>query len=333
MRPPFSPDSLDWLRGHAIDPMIATETGVREDRRRLLFPIVTRLGVRFTRTRLLPGPCLQPKGVKLAPWWITGHDSAQHVLILEGEGDGLAALTARVKSPKHSTVHRLAIVALPGAGVAHDVLLEDLIFHGVKVAAIALDGDQAGRSATCKLGDRITAASIRALTIDLPDGLDLADLLASSHDPVLTFSEVISEAKNFTPNNPSGPTRELAVRPRIVSDNGHRDAFERSLLALREIRAELYLATLVPESNPTRGICRCPLPNDHEDRRPSASYKGTAWYCHRCGIGGGLFTLAAAITGRATTGPDFIEVVNWAAKHFNLETAAFERLDHERRAA
>ncbi len=201
------------------------------------------------------------------------------------------------------------------------------------MAAIALDGDQAGRSATRKLGDRITAAGIRALTIDLPDGLDLADLLASSHDPALTFSEVVSGAKHFTPTEPSEPTRQLAVRPRIVADNGPWDAFERRLLALRAIEAELYLATLVPESSPARGICRCPLPNDHEDRHPSASYKGTAWYCYRCGIGGGLFTLAAAITGRTTTGPDFIEVVNWAVKHFNLETAAFERPYHERRAA
>lgn len=333
MMPPFSPVVLAWLEGHAIDPAVAVKVGVQDDHDCLSFPIVTRTGERFTRTRRLPGPCLQPRGVSLAPWWITGHRQAEHALIVEGEGDALAALTARVKSPRDSTIHRLAIVALPGAGVAHPVLVEDLILHGVKAVALALDGDQAGREATHKLGDRITGAGIKALTIEIPDGLDLAEVLARSNDAPATFSGLISGAEHFIPSEPPRPTRKTALRPRRRPTGDQGEAFDRILAALREIPAVEYLPVLAGVEPLPGGRVKCPL-TDHEDRNPSAHiHDVTRWWCHsQCQTGGDIFTLAAAITGRSTTGPDFPEVVRWTADQFHIDTAPMER-PTERRAA
>jgi hypothetical protein len=53
---------------------------------------------------------------------------------------------------------------------------------------------------------------------------------------------------------------------------------------------------------------------DHEDLNPSASYSGTVWYCHRCSVGGGIFTLAAALTGLRERGEDFNELRRWTAE-------------------
>lgn len=92
------------------------------------------------------------------------------------------------------------------------------------------------------------------------------------------------------------------------------DAFERGNDALRSVEAERFLEVLVPESEPSRGRCRCPWPNEHEDRHPSASYNSTAFFCHPCGEGGGIFELGAALTGRSLTGPDFLEVRRFLAE-------------------
>jgi len=79
------------------------------------------------------------------------------------------------------------------------------------------------------------------------------------------------------------------------------------------IPAETYLPMLDPDCEPDRGRVRCPLP-DHEDRHPSASYKDSVWYCHRCGEGGGIFTAAAAITGLGERGDEFCELRKWLAE-------------------
>lgn len=329
-RPRFSPIGMEWMRSHGIDPAVAVKVGVEDDHGCLRFPVRTRTGQSFTRTRRLPGPCLQPRGVTLAPWWLEGHRAAEHVLAVEGEGDGLAALTARVHSPAESTIHRLAIVVLPGAGVAHEVLVGDLQHHGVKAVVLALDADQAGRAATRKLGNRIIQVGIRVFTAPIPDGLDLADLLARSNDPAATFSELISAVEHYVPTEPPAPARKPRQRPYRASGGVQGDTFERVLDELRGIPAEEYLEHLAPESEPARGRCRCPLPH-HEDRNPSASYKGTVWCCHGCGEGGDLLDLAAVITGLNLT-TDFPEVVRWTADQFHIDTAPMER-PTERRAA
>lgn len=100
---------------------------------------------------------------------------------------------------------------------------------------------------------------------------------------------------------------------RIVVDEDS-EAFERGNEALRSVDAEVFLEALVPDCEPARGRCRCPWPNDHFDRNPSASYNGTAFYCFTCGEGGGIFELGAALTGRTLRGPDFLEVRRFLAE-------------------
>lgn len=102
-------------------------------------------------------------------------------------------------------------------------------------------------------------------------------------------------------------------RGRAGTETGRDVGWQRVTDGLSAIDAETYLEILVPESEPSRGICRCPLP-DHEDRHPSASYRDTGWYCHRCGTGGGVFQLGAALTGLDDRGPDFNDLRRWLAE-------------------
>lgn len=89
--------------------------------------------------------------------------------------------------------------------------------------------------------------------------------------------------------------------------------WRRGTEALASIPAETYLAILVPESDPHRGKCRCPLP-DHEDNNPSATFRDSVWYCHVCATGGGIFTLGAALSGHYDHGPEFHELRRWLAE-------------------
>lgn len=322
MMPPFSSAALEWMESHAINPATAAACAVTETGDVLRFEIVPREGSVFTRTRRLPGPCLQPKGVPLAPWWPNGYRETQFVLIVEGEGDALA-----VASVKSEELAELAVVALPGAAVAHQQLVDDLVAAGVKSAVLALDADDAGRKSTAKLANRLTGAGIACLTIELPDGFDLADLLAESPDPAATLSKAISGAQLFIRIPPAKveTPRRTHYRPLSFEQDGELTA---AIDYLRSIAAAEYLEPIAGVGPLPGGRVRCPLP-DHDDLHPSASYRGAWWYCHACGTGGDLFVLVAAITGRSTAGPDFLEVAWWAAERLG-NPAAFERPDHER---
>lgn len=108
--------------------------------------------------------------------------------------------------------------------------------------------------------------------------------------------------------------RRKAARPRpIPGHRSHHPTFTAADDPLKEIPAETYLEVLAPNSEPNRGRCRCPLP-DHEDRNPSASYKGRVWMCHRCGIGGDVYTLGSALSGLADRGDEFCELRRWLAE-------------------
>ena len=112
--------------------------------------------------------------------------------------------------------------------------------------------------------------------------------------------------KSYRKRKPRRPAPVRASRP---TPDDWRDGVE----VLASIEAEDYLEILVPESEPNRGRCHCPLP-DHEDNNPSATYNGSVWYCHSCSTGGGIFTLAAAITGLRDRGDDFGELRKWVAE-------------------
>jgi len=89
--------------------------------------------------------------------------------------------------------------------------------------------------------------------------------------------------------------------------------WRRGTEVLAAIPAETYIPILTGSEPLPGGRVSCPLP-DHEDRNPSATYKDAVWFCHRCGEGGGIFTLAAAITGRRDHGDEFCELRKWVAE-------------------
>ncbi len=313
----YSPTVLGWFNAHAINPATASACGVTEAEGVLRFKITPREGEPFIRSRRLPGHCLQPKGKPLAPWWPKGYRQTPYALIVEGEGDALAA-----ESSKGEPLSALAVVALPGAGVAHESLTKDLTFAGVRSAALALDADEAGRKATAKLADRLTRAGLACLIVELPDGCDLSDVLARSPDPMACLSEAVGKARIFTqPTTPAGPKTPRSVRysAPVFKQSGEITA---ALDNLRTIPAAEYLEPVAGVEPLPGGRVRCPLP-DHDDRNPSASYRDCFWFCHCCGTGGDLFALVAAITGRSTTGPDFLDVARWAAERLTNNPAVF----------
>jgi hypothetical protein len=240
---------------------------------------------------------------------------------VEGEGDALAAESAKAISPAGSTVHALGVVALPGAGVAHAATESDLLAAGCKAAIMALDADQAGRKAAAKLGTRLTAAGVSCLLIELAEGEDLADMLAASPDRSLAFANALRGAVEFTqPAAPPKPKTALRSHYR-ASRFSDRDERQQILDRVRETPAEIYLPALAGVEPLPGGRCRCPLP-EHEDLSPSASYRRCDWYCHPCGVGGGPFDLAAALTGLSLSGPDFWQVVAWAADRLSINPDA-----------
>ena len=91
------------------------------------------------------------------------------------------------------------------------------------------------------------------------------------------------------------------------------DDWRRMTETLASIPAETYLPILDPDCEPSRGHVRCPLP-DHEDRHPSATYKDSVWYCHRCGEGGGIFQLGSELSGLGDHGDEFCELRRWVAE-------------------
>jgi hypothetical protein len=103
-------------------------------------------------------------------------------------------------------------------------------------------------------------------------------------------------------------------RPKVTRAAGPApDDWRDGVEVLAGIPAEDYLPVLDPYTEPSRGRCRCPLP-DHEDRNPSATYRDSVWYCHRCATGGGIFTAAAAISGLQDRGDEFGELCKWVAE-------------------
>ena len=76
---------------------------------------------------------------------------------------------------------------------------------------------------------------------------------------------------------------------------------------LRSIPAEQYLEALTGEPVGRSRKIRCPLHGAGQERIPSLHVypNGRGWYCHACGQGGDLFTLASLLSGIPARGPDF----------------------------
>jgi hypothetical protein len=204
MSPPkqnFNQAALDYFASHGIRPEIASAVGVHLSGG-LRFPYYDELGsVLFERKRdMMEGKVYQPAGKGLLPWTPVGTGPA--LIVFEGESDCLAALSAMYKpapAPACEVQRRddlppplveLTPVALPGAGVCHGALA-DLVEELDASVLIAFDGDEAGRVAAAKLKEKISHAT----SIDLPDGKDLADLLAAADDPTAALAELVAEAE------------------------------------------------------------------------------------------------------------------------------------------
>ena len=82
---------------------------------------------------------------------------------------------------------------------------------------------------------------------------------------------------------------------------------------LAGIPAEVYIPALTDSEVFPGGRCNCPLP-DHDDFNPSATFKDSVWYCHRCGEGGGIFQLGSALSGLGDRGDQFFELRKWLAE-------------------
>jgi hypothetical protein len=171
----------EYLKRHAIDPLVFAQVGVTEHDGRLILP-----NGRSSALNGAGAKVKQPAGVPLALWWPTGppQDGAT-VLVCEGESDALAALsTIGLSKMQHmgspgDPLAGITVAAVPGTGYPASRLAEDL--RGVGVAILAYDGDQAGRTAAARAARELDDTGIACHDLGIPDGLDVADCLAALH--------------------------------------------------------------------------------------------------------------------------------------------------------
>jgi putative DNA primase/helicase len=196
----FIPPALDYFAAHGITQEIARVL-FRPDDSGFAIPYFDGDGsIAFSRRRdLAAGKTLQPAGVSLDLYRPVV--SGAVLLACEGESDCGAAITAMFESDEVGAdlVRRknlpppladLTPIALPGAGVCHGRLADLVEATGARVF-VAFDGDTAGRAGAAKLKLKIPAAVL----IDLPDGNDLADVLAGADDPAETLANLVAEAE------------------------------------------------------------------------------------------------------------------------------------------
>jgi len=105
------------------------------------------------------------------------------------------------------------------------------------------------------------------------------------------------------------PKAKTAYKPRPLTAQDWRPGTE----AIAGVPAETWLPIIAGVEPLPGGRVRCPLP-DHEDNNPSATYRDTVWFCHRCGVGGGIFTAASAISGLGDRGDQFFDLRKWVAE-------------------
>jgi hypothetical protein len=186
----FTNAGFGYLLRHAIEPELAAELGVREERGELVYPYDG-----FKRRRPLAGSrTLQPARVPLRLWWPTGRPApGADVLLCEGEPDALAALTALAAVNGDLPVKVPVVAAIPGTGIPAARVVEEL--RGSSSVTLAMDGDPAGRKCAATLTRALRDAGIAALAIELPEGKDLADLLAASEAPGQALAGLLADAE------------------------------------------------------------------------------------------------------------------------------------------
>jgi hypothetical protein len=199
----WSDAARTYFDEHAIDAAFAADLGVREDAGAIVFPTVDASGEPAPRRRLLAidGPkLLGQKGSSLALWWLAGR-AGDRVLVCEGESDALAVESIRnaaaVGDGAAAYVRSAidAVCAAPGVGYSADKLAKALRAARTREAVLAFDGDESGRRYTKKVAEALAAVDIVCVVVPIPDGEDLASLLAASNDRVGLLVDLLVESE------------------------------------------------------------------------------------------------------------------------------------------
>ena len=178
----YSPAADGYFKSHAIDPAVAARLGVAERDASLGFTVRRPGGCgSFQRTRPLGGVAakvLQPRGQRLELWWPAGPpEFAPVVLLAEGEGDVLAALSALVQEPI-AALPEHAVGALPGTGFPVERVVEEMRRIECAFCYTCFDADEAGRKLTRRLSAALDLSRIRSASLPIRADRDLADELA-----------------------------------------------------------------------------------------------------------------------------------------------------------
>lgn len=201
----------DYLIAHAVDLDLAENCGVKIGERTISYSCARPDGSGYRRVRHLHGKlaergAIQPRGEPLTLWWPAGHHGGV-ILLAEGEPDALAALSAlRGEGELSPPLHGLTVAALPG-NMPADRAAEELQGVGAKVTYLALDADDAGRRAADRLGAALAEVGIDAPRVDLPDGCDLADVLADAEDRTRVLAGLVAEAEAEPPADEPPPAK------------------------------------------------------------------------------------------------------------------------------
>lgn len=181
-----------YFASHAISPRVAHRVGVGLDGFDLTFP-----GGRRRRLDRKP-KVLNPKGKPLSTWWL--REGTGTPLVCEGESDALAALTVLGRTPKVVGLRGLPVVCVPGTGYPADRLIEEL--GGCRDAFLIFDADDAGRRYGAKVGEGLARCGVRPLTVEIAEGMDLADWLVaweSVEERVSRFVELLDHWREAAP--------------------------------------------------------------------------------------------------------------------------------------
>lgn len=214
----FSEPVLDYFAAHGIDPEVATVLGIAQTAKGISIPYRDGTGREMYRRErdFAAKATYPPKGTKAEPWTPVGTDG--WLLVCEGESDCMAAISAlyeidrdllgdpdyaddgpevllRRRPDLPPPLEQATPVALPGAGVCHRQLA-DLAEELISDVVLVLDGDDAGRAAAAKLAEQLSARKhVEVRVADLPDGQDLADVLAGAGDPTGALADLVAEAE------------------------------------------------------------------------------------------------------------------------------------------
>src|SRR5690606_8232428 len=158
---------------------------------------------------------LGPKSPDGAQWaklaWFPGSSGWDEVLITEGPGDSLTAVALGYDT-----------IGIRGASLVNNPNVVDQVAEwvGDRVAVIAGDGDQSGRSFSATLARGLLARGARAKVLPVPDGLDLTDWRARDGDRFATeVVRAILEAEEETSLTAALQQRDPARYPRTDLGN------------------------------------------------------------------------------------------------------------------